>query len=74
MKTVADDDPMGDDYWTRFDTEDEQVGADRIRRDSVYGGKDPGTWGWHRPNPADLQAQRIALRVSAAPENTSQQE
>lgn len=74
MNTVANDDPMGDDYWTRFETRDKQVMVDRNRRDAVYGGMDPATGGWRRPNPADLQAQRIAEQERAAAENPFQQE
>jgi len=74
MNTVANDDPMGDDYWTRFETRDKRVEVDRNRRNSAYGGMDPGTWGWRRPNPADLQAERIALLERAAADTASQQE
>jgi hypothetical protein len=74
MNTVANDDPMDDDYWARFETRDKQVEVNRNRRDSAYGGMDPATWGWRRPNPADLQAERIAEQERAAAETPSQQE
>lgn len=74
MNTVANDDPMGDDYWTRFEARDKQVERDRASRNAAYGGMDPATWGWRRPNPADLQAQRIAAQERAAAETAFQQE
>lgn len=60
MNTAANGDPMGDEYWALFEDLDRRKIRERNARDVRYGGIDPGTWGWRRPDPAELQAERLA--------------
>ncbi len=62
MNTVANDDPMGPEYWAAFETQFKQTEIDRNRRNERYGGCDPATWGWRRPSPAELLAERAAAQ------------
>jgi hypothetical protein len=62
MNTTTNEDPMGSDYWAEFEGQVKQVEVDRNRRNGMYGGCDPATWGWRRPTLADLQSEREAQR------------
>lgn len=69
MNTTVNADPMDDGYWATFERRQRQVISDRNRRAGRYGGTDPATWGWRRPNPAELRAECIARLERAASEN-----
>lgn len=58
MNTVANDDPLGPEYWAAFENQVKRVEVDRNRHDERYGCFDPDSWGWRRPNPAELQRER----------------
>lgn len=55
MNAVANEDPMGSEYWVAFENEVKRIEVERNRRNVMYGGCDPATWGWRRLTPAELQ-------------------
>jgi hypothetical protein len=73
MNETVNDDPMGGDYWDTFERRERRVTSERNARDGLYGGSDPATWGWRRPDPAELQAERIAGLERAVAERVTQE-
>lgn len=55
---MIDHDPMGEDYWLQYNAEEKKVDMERNRRDDLYGGCDPATWGWRRPTAQEIRDER----------------
>lgn len=70
MSTTTNDDPMGAEYWAQFETAHRHVEAERSKRNSLYGGCDPATWGWRQLTREELAAwrERGRLRTSGSDE------
>lgn len=73
MNTTVNDDPMDGDYWDTFERHERQIVSERNARDGLYGGMDPATWGWRRPDPVELQAERAARLGGIDSERASQE-